>query len=146
MSEATRLIGKDVQIRITRGGRPLTSITAVKSLVWTINTRVLTEQYLGESRQRKDTIYDDTSVAVVIHPESAEAVDMMVGIANRAISRDPNADQVNITFRVSFPNGEVRRITLPQVEFAPMPLNVGGRDQYVDLTLNGEAEQFTVTQ
>lgn len=144
MSAATRLLGKDIEVRMTRGGRPQATITAIKSLTWTVNTRVLTEMYLGESKNRKDTIFDDTSVAIVFHPESAAVLDMIVGIANRAISRDPNADQVTVIFRVSFPNGEARRITIPQVEFDPIPFNAGSRDAYVDITLNGQAESFGV--
>lgn len=144
MSEPTRLLGQDVEVRITRGGRPQSTITAIKSLTFTVNTRVLTEMYLGESRNRKDTIFDDVGLNIVFHPESADAIDMIVGIANRAISRDPNADQVNVIFRVSFPNGEVRRITVPKVEFDPISINVSNRDAYVDIPLTGQAESFSV--
>lgn len=144
MAQKTRLLGRDVQIRLALGGVPLSTITAVKNFTWNINHRVLTEGFLGETGNRKDGIYDDVSGSFQIHPESPDAFVLAKAIADKTISRSASELQVSITMRCTFPSGKTAKVFIGEVEFAPTTVNVGGRDAYVEMNFSWEAEKFTV--
>ena len=144
MAAISRLLGKDNQIRLTQGGVPQASLTAIKSVAINFNVRALTEMYQGETQNRKDTIFDDVTGTIVIHPEAKEVFTMIKKIVDRAISRDPNADQITLVTTVRFPNGETARLVFPELEFDPIPYNSSNRDAYVDITLSFHAEKFSL--
>ena len=145
MAQKSRLLGQDVQIRLTLGGTPLTTVTAVKNFVFETRQRILTEQYLGETQNRQDSIFDEVGGSFVVHPEDPEILKFQKALADKAIARSANEQQVSISFRVTFPSKKVAKIVIPEVEFDPVPFNVGGRDAYVDMTFTYKAEKYTLT-
>lgn len=145
MAETLRIRGQEVQVRITRGGVLEATITAIKSLSIEVSTRILTDQFLGETAMRHDDIYDGVRGSFVIQPEGQEALILQRAIKERAQRRTAQAaSQVNITARLQFPDGRVPLIVVPDCKFGPMPLNVGSRDAYVDQTFSFEADDYSL--
>jgi hypothetical protein len=119
------------------------TITAIKSFSLEVSTRILTDQFLGETTIRKDDIYDGVRGAMVIQPEGQDLLILQNAIKERAQRRTAFAvSQVNITARLQFPNGQTPLLVVTDAKFGPMPLNIGARDAYVDLNLSYEADDY----
>jgi hypothetical protein len=144
LATKTRILGQDVQIRLSRGGNPLTTITAIKSFNFETRTRILTEGYLGEVAQRQDSIFDEVGGTFMVHPESTDLLVFQKFLVDRAIRRQASDEQVVITFRISFPNGQVARIVVPSPEFDPVNFNSSARDAYVDTTFTYKSDQYSL--
>lgn len=142
MSAPTRLLGSDVQIRIASGGIPQTTITAIKNFTFETRQRILSEGYLGETGLRQDSIYDEVGGSFGVHPETTDILTLQKAIADKAITRRQSGIRISVSFRVQFPNGQSARITIPNMEFDPIPFNVGGRDAYVDMNFSFKAETY----
>jgi hypothetical protein len=144
MAIKSRLLGRDVQIRVARNGAPLTTFTAVKNFTFETRQRILTEQYLGETGSRQDSIFDEVGGSFTIHPEDPEAFRFQKLLADKAIARTASEEQVTIVFRATFPDGDTVRVTIPEVEFDPVPLNFSNRDAYVELSFTYKAEKYSL--
>lgn len=140
----SRILGRDTQVRISKGGVPLATITAIKSCTFEVRVRNLKEGLLGEVGQRQDEIFDEVGGQLVIQPEDPEVLTLQKFIADRAIARQFGEEQVTINFRFTFPSGSVGRIVVPNPAFDPIPLNVSGRDAYTDMTLTYSAESYSL--
>lgn len=145
MAQKSRILGRDVQIRLALGGVPQTTLTAVKNFTFEPRQRILTEGYLGETGNRQDSIFDEVGGSFTIHPESTEALEFQKAIADKAIKREANELQVSIVFRVTFPGGQVAKITIPEAEFEPIPFAASGRDAYVELGFAYKAEKYSLS-
>lgn len=145
MALKSRLLGRDVQIRLSQNGRPLTTLTAIKNFTFETRQRILSEGYLGETGVRQDSIFDEVGGTFTIHPEGSEANVFQKFLADKAIERRSTEDQVTIVFRTTYPNGEVVKVTIPEAEFDPVPFNVGARDAYVEQSYTYKAEKFSQT-
>jgi len=145
MAQKSRILGRDVQIRIAKGGVPQTTITAIKSMTFETRQRILSEGYLGETGLRQDSIFDEVGGTIVLHPEDPEVLTLQKAIADKAIARKAGDDQISITFRVTFPAGKIAKVIIPEAEFDPIPFNIGGRDTYVDVNLTFKAEKYTLS-
>lgn len=137
-----RIMGKSVQIRLTRSGTLLKSITATKNFTFEPRQRIVTEGYLGETAQRQDEIFDEVGGSFTIVPEGAEVLDLQQMIVDRATRRIANDEKVSCTFRISFPDGTINRITIPDMKFDPIPFTVGGRDAYVEMSFTFKAATY----
>jgi hypothetical protein len=145
MAQKSRILGRDVQIRIARGGAPLTTITAIKNFTFETRNRILTESYLGETQNRQDSIADEVGGSFTVHPEDPEAMEFQKFLYDKAIRRTANEEQVTIVFRVTWPSGKTAKVTIPEAEFDPVPFNVGSRDGYVEMGFTYKAERFDLT-
>lgn len=140
----SRLLGRDVSIRMSQGGVPLATITAIKSFTFELRVRNLKDGLLGETGQRQDEIFDEVGGSFVIQPEDPEVFTFMKFIADRAISRAFDEGQVTINFRCNFPNRGLARIVIPSPAFDTMPFNASARDAYTELSVSYAAESFTL--
>lgn len=140
----SRLLGRDVQIRIAQAGVPLATVTAIKNFTFEVRVRNLKDQLLGETGQRQDEIFDEVGGTFVIQPEDPEVLTFMKFVADRAIARSFSEGQVTINFRCTFPNGSIARVVIPNPAFDPIPFNASGRDAYVETSVTYAAEGFTL--
>lgn len=137
-----RILGKSVQVRVTQGGVILSEISAIKAFTFETRQRIITEGYLGETAQRQDEIFDEVGGSFSVHPEGTDILQLQKTIADRARARTANPTQVSASFRVSFPQGTIARIVIPDMKFDPIPFNVSGRDAYVDMSFTYKATQY----
>lgn len=141
MSEL-RILGKSVTVRLVRAGVLQKEITAISNFTFETRQRILTEGYLGETAQRQDEIFDEVGGSFAIVPESSQVLDLQRMIADRATKREANPETVTISFRAQFPDGSFARFTVPDAKFDPIPLNVGSRDAYVNITFTYKATKY----
>jgi hypothetical protein len=145
MPDSLRIRGQEILIRISQAGKPLRTLTAVKSMTWTPKFDILREGYLGEVTDRRDDIYRGSAIELTFHPESQDAFVLIGVLRDRAMRRTSQAQaRVNVTFTAEFPNGDRPRLTIADIKFSDIPMNMSARDQYVDVRLSGEAEDFTL--
>lgn len=144
MATKSRILGQDVQIRLSQGGKPLTTITAIKNFTFETRQRILTEGFLGETAQRQDSLFDEVGGSFSVQPEDPEILTFQKFLVDRAIRRVADEQQVTIAFRISFPNRKVAKIIVPAPEFDPVPFNASGRDAYVEMSFTWKAEGYTL--
>lgn len=145
MAETLRLRGDEVQLRITRNGVLLTTLTAVKSFEVTLKIEKKSEGYIGEGTQRKDMQYMGAAGSIVFHPESQEPLQLAFAVRDRASRRTAQgAIKVNAFFFANFPNGDRPRMSVNDMQFGDIPFNVAGREQYVAMTYDWEADDVSL--
>ena len=140
-----RLIGREVTLRITRGGKMLSEITAFQSFTWQYDIEEKNEGYLGEDSDRPDSIYKMASGSFEIVPESPDVIDLQKFIADKAARRLANDEQISATCRSVFPDKRTRRVTFPDMQFGNLPTNTGGRADYVKSTFAWRCRRPTVS-
>ncbi len=144
MSDTLRIKGQETQIRLIRAGRLERTLTAIKSAVWTPKFDILREAYLGETTDRLDDIYRGSGLELTFHPESPDLITLVTLIRERSSRRTPQANaHINCVFSFAFPETNLRpRVTLPDLKFSSIPINIGGRESYIDVRLSAECEDF----
>ena len=135
-------------IRVARGNVPEATITAIKDFTVQWDFASQEEQYLGERTMRKDDIFNGVSGSLTFDVEDQAALQLLDFIKQRAQRRVPvagaNAQRINLTARLTLPNGQTPRILIRDLKFDAAPLNVGGRDSYVNVALSYKADDVRV--
>lgn len=128
-------------LRITREGRPETTLTAFSDFTFQYDFASSEEGYLGETTMRKDDIYNGISGSFTVHAESQDLLLFLDFIKERAQrKRNVNQSRINATVRLTFPNGETPRVLIRDMKFDAAPVAVPGRDAYVNTAFSYKAE------
>lgn len=131
MPTERRLRGQEVSVRITRNGVLESTITAIRDFSVSFDLEVITEGYLGETENRFDDIINGCSGSFSVALEGPELLRFVTFLSERAQRRQDANIAVNITTRLSLPDGRTPRVQIKDVKFDAVPINVGGRNQYV---------------
>lgn len=140
---AQRIKGQSVEIILVSGGTPLTNITDIRSFEMSFQTEILKEGYLGETTDRRDSIFRGVSARMSLHVENQDILSLFTQIIDKARQRVPGF-QINVKVTLAFPNGQRPRVIIPDVEFGELPFNFGSRSDYGEVTLTMEASQASV--
>jgi hypothetical protein len=134
--------GQEVSISITVGGALQTQIDSVQSaeIEWELD--LLEEGYLGEFSDRVDNVFKLMRVSLTVHLTSEDYLALADAIVARAQRRAGGAPQIDVIGTFRFPNGDIPTLLIPDVSFESIPLNIGGRDEYVEQTLSGKASSY----
>lgn len=138
--------GQETQIRLTQGGILVRTID-VRSASFSFDVTILNENYLGKTTPSKDEIFNGLSGNLSLHFNSQsifELIQKVVDRATRRVAVDANSVKAVISALITMPNGDRPRITALDAKFGAFPVNIGGRDQYNDITLNFESETFRI--
>jgi len=135
---AQRIKGQEVEVLIIADGAPQMNITTVKSFEFTYQMEVASEGYLGETTNRRDSVYKGISGKMELHIENQTILTLANTIIDKARRRIPGA-QINIKATLNFPNGQRPRIIISDAEFGELPFNFGSRTDYLAVTVNFEA-------
>lgn len=138
---ATRLTGQNAEVQITENGQLLDTLTAIVSADFTVKIKLLTQGYLGETTERKDDIFMGVGGKMKLHLENKDWGRLLRSIVNRARRRQTN-EQINVSWRMTYPTGEVQKFVIGNVFFSDIPVGFSARDAYVEVDLNFEAEDF----
>lgn len=139
----TRLKGQEVEVLVVVNGAPKTNMTSVRSFEVTLNTEILSEGYLGETTEQKDSIFKGISGRMEMHFDNQEVIKVYQAIVDKARRRTPGT-KINIKATLNFPNGQRPRVMLSDVEFGPMPLSFSSRSDYGTATLDFEGSDMQV--
>lgn len=130
-----RIKGSEVAVVITSEDGVERSIDAVGSIEMTVQIELLTEGYLGEASNRRDDIFNGVEGSLELHLERGQFFQLIEKIKDRASRRTPGA-RFDLVAIFAFPNGDRVRGVVPDVYFGEIPVNTGGRGEYVTSTIN----------
>jgi len=131
-----RIKGQETSVLIVRGGVLEDTLTNVLNFNAIIQSEAKTQGYLGEKGNRTDDIFNQIKFDMELHLSSAAWFAFSKAIVERQQRITPDV-QFNITCVASFPNGETQAILLSDVKFGEQPLNIGSRNDYVKVKLDG---------
>lgn len=140
---AQRIKGQEVEAILVVNGAPQLSTTDIKSFELTLQLEILSEGYLGETTDRKDSVFKGIAGSLELHVENQEFLRLFQAIVDKARRRTPGT-RINLKATLNFPNGDRPRVLIPDVEFGELPLNFGSRTDYGAITLSFEASSMQV--
>lgn len=145
MPQGLRVKGQEVQIVVSGpGGGQVLGLDAIASFEAEIQQEILSEGFLGEVAERKDEIFRGCTGSVEAQIATADYLRFVARVNDRATRRSPATEVWNITAAMNLPAGGVARVTFQDVAFGALPLNVGGRDEYVTVGFDFECSAFRI--
>ncbi len=138
-----RIKGQEVEIRITEGGALLETLTDIQNFEMAGILEVITENYLGETSDRKDEIYRGYRGSMSLHFSNRTVLDLMRRIIDRARRRVAGV-VINIKATLQFPAGDRVSVVLEDCFFGEIPLSFGSRSDYGSVSLTFEGTDFDV--
>jgi hypothetical protein len=138
----SRLKGQECAISITVGGALQTQIDTIQSAEIEFELDLLEEGYLGEFSDRVDSVFKLMRVSITCHLTNEDYFTLADAIVARAQRRAGGAPQIDLIGTFAFANGDLPSILVPDIYFESIPINIGGRDEFVEVTLSGKAEGY----
>lgn len=138
-----RIKGQEVDILLLENGQMVGSLSAVKSFEMKFQLEIMSEGYLGERTERKDSIFKGVSASMEVNHDDRAALGLFARIVEKAKRRVPGAT-INIKATLNYPDGTRARIIIPDVEFGEIPVNFGSRSDYGTTSLDMEASEARV--
>lgn len=135
-----RIKGQEVEVLLVVDGSPQDTITDVKSFEIGFQLDILSEGYLGETTDRKDSIFKGVRGNMELHFENPDVFKLFTAIVNKARRRTPGT-KINIKSTLNFPGGQRPRVVIPNVEFGEIPVTFGSRADYGTVKLDFEASE-----
>lgn len=137
---AQRIKGQEVQAILIVDGQPQATITAIKSFEMAYQLEIKKEGYLGETTDRRDSIFNGISGSMEAHLETKDVFTLFQSIVDKARRRTPGTT-INVKATLNFPNGDRVRVIIPNCEFGELPVNFGSRADYGTTTFTFEATE-----
>ena len=139
-----RIKGQEVSLNVVRDGQVEDTITAIQDFEATDLLSVISKGYLGEPTDRKDMIYKGVKFSFKLHIFRQDYFALRQAIIDIAQRKTPDS-QVTLTGVLFMANGDTPDFTIPNAQFGELPMKVPSRDEYVDITLQGEAPSMVCT-
>jgi len=137
---ATRILGQNVQLMIIRDGEPLQEINCIRSFSFTYELEIKDEGYLGETTNRKDSVFKGIKLDMELHTNSNKIFNLVQSAVDVARRRTPGT-RFNIKCTLTWPNGDVARVTFPDVSWGDFPFNANGRTDYVTVKMDAACSE-----
>jgi hypothetical protein len=138
-----RLIGQDVEVILIVNGEPRDTLTAIKSFEVTFQNEIKDEGFLGETTNRKDTVFNGIKGRMEMQTDNKDLWVLFKSIVDKSRSRQAGT-RINIKATMHYPNGDNVRVIVPDAEFGELPFNVGSRTDYAHTTLDFAASEMRV--
>ena len=138
---AQRIKGQEVEVVVVLNGEPQANLFAIRSFEIEEQLEIQSEGYLGETTNRRDSIYNGVRGRLEAHTETPEWLGFSEALKAKAQRREPGS-VINIKGTLNYPSGEQGRFVIPDAEFGAVPMNFGSRSDYGTLTLEFEAAQL----
>lgn len=140
---SARLRGQEVEVLLVVNGVTQTTITDVRSFEFEFQTEIQSEGYLGETTNRRDSIFNGVRGRMELHFENADVFNLAKSIVDKARRRTPGV-KINVKATLNFPNGDRPRVIIPDAEFGAIPFAFGSRTDYGTVGLDFEAAEANV--
>lgn len=135
-----RIKGQEVEVILIANGQVQDTITTVRNFEVAAQLEILSEGYLGQTTDLKDSISKGVRGKMELHIDNNDIFNLMIAIIDKARRRTPGA-RINIKTTLNFPNGDKTRVVIPDAEFGEIPLNFGSRSDYGAVSLEFEASE-----
>lgn len=136
---AQRVKGLEVEFSVISPAGREESLGDVVSCSVEFQMDILTQGLLGEGSERRDDIFRGVRIEMEVQLERGDFPSFINRVTTRAKRRSPASDQFNALMTLAMPDGTRPRISVEDLFFGSLPLNVGGRDEYVTLRVEAEA-------
>lgn len=134
-----RVKGQECTLFMTQGSTTLAQFDSIQDAEITVKLELLEEGYLGETSDRYDEVFKGISGNFMCHATTAAIYDVLQAIIDRARRRVPGT-VFNFKTTLQFPNGQRKRVVIPNIFFGEIPNSFPKRDQYVSFKLSFSAE------
>lgn len=143
---AQRIKGSEVAITVVHSREGTEeSIGNVTSFEMEFMQSILSEGMLGHSTELKDDIFRGVRGRLEVQLDRQDYLKFVQRVTDRSQRRNGAGNDVfNILATLNFPNGDRPRVQVGDVAWGSLPVNVGGRDEYVSATLEFEASSARV--
>lgn len=139
-----RIRGQETIITILRDGDLQARIDSISDSEISFDLEIQEEGYLGETSNRFDTIFNGMTLRLTGHLTNRQFIDLSNAIVEKAQRRAGASVRFDIATTLVFPGGDLVNIGVPDVQFGAIPLTTGGREEYVNWTLEGKASEFEI--
>lgn len=140
---AQRIKGQEVELLLVENNVPQTTISDIKSFEMTAQLEILKEGYLGETTDRRDSVYRGYHGKMEVHFETRDILDFARRVIDKARRRTPGS-RINCKVTFVFPDGDRVRILLKDLSFGEIPINFASRTDFGTITLDFEGEDFNL--
>jgi hypothetical protein len=140
---ALRLKGQEVEIRISKAGVLLDTITKVTNFEFEAKVEMSEEGFLGATTNEYDEIYNGCSFNFEVHLDTPDWLDFQQNIIDKARRVTPDV-QFSISAVLFWPAGATKAVLIPDAHFGALPISVGGRADFVTAKCEGGASEFTL--
>lgn len=138
-----RLLGQNCALIIVQDGVPVQEVNCIKSFSFTFELEMKDEGYLGETTNRKDSVFKGVKMDMELHSTNNKTFQLIQSAIDKARRRTPGT-VINIKASMTWPNGDVARVTFPDVSFGDFPVNVGSRTDYVSFKMDAACSEARV--
>lgn len=139
---STRIKGQNAEISIYENNVPLTTIRDIRSIEIAAQLEILREGYLGETTDRRDSVYRGLRGRMEMHFENRDVLDFMRRLVDKARSRTAGI-RVNVEATFAFDTDRVR-LLLSDLSFGEIPIGFGSRTDFGTITLEFEGQDYNV--
>ena len=140
MASSARILGQDTTVLITRDGNLEDTLTNVVSFSVEDQFELKSQGYLGRKTDDKDYFFKGSKFDLELHLHRQEWFKFRNAMLAKAKRETPDL-VFSITTVLNFPNGETPTVTFNDVAFGAVPLNAGGRGDYISVKLTGECSE-----
>ena len=137
---AQRIKGQETEIILIVNSIPIDTLTEVKSCDFSYDLETMSEGYLGETTDRKDSVFKGISGKMQIHLSNPSVFEVIAACVDKARRRTPGT-RINVKATFNWPSGRRARVVIPDVEFGAFPINNGGRAEYVTVDVSFVASE-----
>ena len=131
-----RVKGQEIEFTFTDSNGNDVEFDNIESLEFTINMEILTKDYIGQTTSSHDDIYNDTTGSITFDTSNTKWLALLDLIQQRAQRRLPASSKFSASVSFEYPNGELGRITFPNLFFGPVGCTVGGRKENASLKMD----------
>ena len=137
---AQRILGQNTVVSIIVNSAPQTEINSVRSFSFNYELELKDEGYLGESTNRKDSVFKGIKFDMEMHLANNAAFQLIKTAIDKAQRRTPGV-RINVKTSLTWPNGDRAVVVFNDVEFGPFPVNTNSRTDYVTVKLEGACSE-----
>lgn len=141
-----RIKGQETQVFLIEDGDPQLQISAIRNTDITFDLELLEEGYLGETFNRVDSVFNTVSVKFEAHLVKADLIRISGRIVDKAKRRIGAGTRIDMLTNFVFPEGDLIAIGVRDIQFAPIPISIAGRADFVSVTMDGKASEYEFTE
>ncbi len=138
-----RVKGQETSLNLIGVGGVEDSMEDVKSSEIQFDRDILSEGYLGQTTEQKDDIFKGISGKVEFHVSKASFLDLINRIQLVTKRRLPG-EQFELVDTYVFPDGQKRRIIVPNVKFGAIPISNASREDFVTVSFDFAADDARI--
>ena len=138
-----RVRGQETNVQFLINSVPQITTSDIKSHEMEWQFEIQKEGYIGETSDRRDTIFRGMRGSIEFHFENPDIFGIIASILLRATRRVPGT-QINLKTVINYSDFGPTTIVIPGIAIGAVPLKFGSRSDYGMLTFPYEAQYATV--